>query len=201
MSENILACSSPSRRTPGGIFLSLVRKNSTEEEKKEIFRRDKMITASRLKKLKQRRRANYKQHRNAITNQKTLQEKAEEQLQIFRAQLDPSSFMHLPVIPGNRKDRNMHKRYCRNGKEPSSQEREVEERRSVFERLGNKESNTSEQTEAMEIDPGSRSDQVSKRRNQEQIDREAILIQTEKKLAEEFEETKDFNLDCGFELS
>ena len=74
------------RKTPGGVFLTLVKTCATAEQNKQIFKIDKEITARRVKKEKKRKAKKTwkKEHQRELA---VVKQKAEWELQIFRAQL------------------------------------------------------------------------------------------------------------------
>lgn len=172
----------------------MVKDCVTKEERKEIFKRDKEISAKKLKEQKKR--------RNMQQRMTRTKERAQRQLEIFRAQLH-SPTEHLAVIPGSRVDRNMHKRLYgpptteledSRGRLPS--ETTVGERR-AFDRLGSKglsKSSVPDGVEAMEVDPSPKGEGVRGVKAKEDWD----VIKREEKLAEEFEWQEDY--DFGFDL-
>ncbi len=185
----------------------MVKNSVTEDDRKEIFRRDKEIRAVKHKNLKRRQRMQQQQKIRT-----SVKEKASRQLQIFRAQLNDAS-VFLPVVPGFRKDRNMHKRHygpaARSEDKLEQKPRETTDGgRSVFDRLGSKglgESSVSDRVEAMEVDPspgGARRSQRGSARGRELVKPDSqVVIETEERLAEEFEQLEDCDLvDCVFDL-
>jgi len=79
-------CGFSHMKTPGGVFLTLVKTCATAEQKKEIFQVDKEITARRVKKEKKR-KANERWRKERQRELEVVKQKAEWELRIFRAQL------------------------------------------------------------------------------------------------------------------
>ena len=193
------------------MFLTLVKTTVTPEQKKEIFQVDKNIVAKRQREEKRR----LKRKREALV----LKEKAEWQLEVFRAQLEgraPDS------VVGRRfgEYRNMHKRLF--GSTAQETDRAAEDSQKVnpavdlrhkittkkesdgVSRSENRQSSVQEVVEQMEVEGCESASRESgipaetvRLREQE---RGVPQLSTEEKLAEEFEQMNECDLDVGIEL-
>ncbi len=167
----------------------MVKNRATEKERTEIFKREKDNWAKKQREFKRKRRQ---------IKKKMIQEKAQRQLELFRAQLLPTDGL-LPVTPGSRKDRNMHKRL--HGPDAKSEDTQGDDAREP-ERDAPGRLQTRDM-EAMEVDPSPQYPSQNKaalgRSEVKLNDRD--VIQKEERLAEEFEQLEDCDfVDCGLEL-
>ena len=100
------------RKSPGGVFLTLVKTSATPEQRKEIFQVDKAIIARRAKQEKKR-KANEWWKKERQRELAVMKQKAEWELRIFRSQIGEDCEAEQTLKAGlkcPRKDLNMHKR-------------------------------------------------------------------------------------------
>ena len=100
------------RKSPGGVFLTLVKTSATQEQRKAIFQVDKAIIARRVKQEKKR-KANDWWKKERQRELAVMKQKAEWELRIFRSQIGEDCEAEQTLKAGlkcPRKDLNMHKR-------------------------------------------------------------------------------------------
>ena len=89
------------RRAPGGVFLSLVKSSVTEQERKQIFAKERRLAAKEKQAKEARRRKKWREDQER--KKREVHDKAQKQLENFRKELSGGNFEHPP-------DRNMERR-------------------------------------------------------------------------------------------
>ena len=181
------------RKSPGGVFLTLVKTCATAEQKKEIFQVDKEITARRVKKEKKR-KANERWRKERQRELEVVKQKAEWELRIFRAQLG-DDFEAERTLNTERT----------NSSSCTAEEGLVQsEENGILSTPLTSKSKSSDKGETMEVEASGLPDFNNRGRSHQQQHRlkeKKVALAEERLAAEEFERMNEYDLDFGIDLA